>query len=121
MSGDNPVVMTFSLPCQYAAKHYPSLIHLYGAPNGLCLSIMEWKYIKAVKEPWCRSSKFNVLGQMLRTNQHLDKIATAHMDFKSQKIFGEFCLSSAINMLGAFDFFCDYNLTYVWYSLNYYI
>ncbi|KAF8441008.1 hypothetical protein L210DRAFT_3612177 [Boletus edulis BED1] len=99
MSGDNPVVTTFSLPRQHAAKHYSSLIRLWGAPNGLCSSITECKHIKAVKEPWRRSSKFNALGQMLRTNQRLDKIAAARVDFESRKMLNESCLSSAINML----------------------
>ncbi|KAF8545905.1 hypothetical protein OG21DRAFT_1491784 [Imleria badia] len=99
MSGNNPVVTTFSLPCQHAAKHYSSLIRLWGAPNGLCSSITECKHIKAVKEPWRRSSKFNALGQMLRTNQRLDKIAAAGVDFESRKMLNESCLSSAINML----------------------
>ncbi|KAG6371424.1 hypothetical protein JVT61DRAFT_9435 [Boletus reticuloceps] len=49
---DYLVVPTFSLPCQHAAKHYPELIRLFGAPNGLCSSITENKHIKAVKEPW---------------------------------------------------------------------
>jgi len=42
----------FSLPRQHATNHYPAMIHLFGAPNGLCLSITEAKHIKAIKEPW---------------------------------------------------------------------
>ncbi|KAF8131904.1 hypothetical protein EV363DRAFT_1164456 [Boletus edulis] len=99
MSGDKPVVATFSLPRQHAAKHYPSLICLFGAPNGLCSSITECKHIKAVKEPWRRSNKFQALGQMLRTNQRLNKIAAAHIDFESRKMLRENCLSSAIDIL----------------------
>ncbi|KAG2158743.1 uncharacterized protein EDB93DRAFT_1237966 [Suillus bovinus] len=63
------VVPTFSLPCQHSMKHYPDLIHLFGAPNGLYLSMMENKHIKAVKQPWCWSNRYNALGQMLVTNQ----------------------------------------------------
>jgi hypothetical protein len=37
--------------------------------------------IKAVKEPWWRSSRFNALSQMLLTNQRLDKLAAARVDF----------------------------------------
>ncbi|KAG2052553.1 hypothetical protein BDR06DRAFT_983099 [Suillus hirtellus] len=31
----------FSLPCQHALCHYSMLIHLFGAPNGICSSITE--------------------------------------------------------------------------------
>ncbi|KAF8431821.1 hypothetical protein L210DRAFT_3614448 [Boletus edulis BED1] len=101
MSSDKPVVATFSLPRQHAAKHYPSLIRLFGAPNGLCSSITECKHIKAVKEPWCHLNKFQALSQMLRTNQRLDKIAAAHVDFESRKMLRGNCLSSAIDILGS--------------------
>ncbi|KAF8549446.1 hypothetical protein OG21DRAFT_1488521, partial [Imleria badia] len=37
----------FALPRQHAMKHYPELIRLFGAPNGLCSSITESKHIKA--------------------------------------------------------------------------
>ena len=42
----------FALPRQHAMKHYPELIRLFGAPNGLCSSITESKHIKAVKRPY---------------------------------------------------------------------
>jgi hypothetical protein len=64
--------MDVSLPLQYALVHYIRFIRLYGSPNGLCSSIT---HIKAVKEPWRRSSRFNALSQMLVT-QRLDRIAT---------------------------------------------
>ncbi|KAL6305520.1 hypothetical protein BKA93DRAFT_816905 [Sparassis latifolia] len=51
----------------------------YGAPNGLCSSITEAKHIKAIKEPWRRSNRYNALGQMLLTNQHLDNLAVSRM------------------------------------------
>ncbi|KAG6329486.1 hypothetical protein ID866_9602 [Astraeus odoratus] len=54
------------------------LIELFGAPNGLCLSITESKHIKAVKEPWWQSSHFEAVGQMLVTNQCLDKFSVFH-------------------------------------------
>ncbi|KAG1810598.1 uncharacterized protein BJ212DRAFT_1448651 [Suillus subaureus] len=41
------------------------------------------KHIKAVKEPWRCSSPYHALGQMLVTNQHLDKLAASHINFKS--------------------------------------
>ncbi|KAG2144386.1 uncharacterized protein EDB93DRAFT_1241271 [Suillus bovinus] len=46
------IVPTFSLPHQHSMKHYPELICLFGAPNGLCSSMTENKHIKAVKQPW---------------------------------------------------------------------
>ncbi|KAG5647530.1 hypothetical protein H0H81_007699 [Sphagnurus paluster] len=67
----------FCLPRQHAMKHYRILIQQFGAPNGLCSSITESKHIKAVKEPWRRSNRNYPLGQMLLTNQHLEKLAAA--------------------------------------------
>lgn len=74
----------FSLPRQHSAGHYPKLIQMFGAPNGLCSSITESKHIKAVKKPWRRSSRHNALGQMLLTNQRLDKFAAARVDFTAR-------------------------------------
>jgi hypothetical protein len=67
-----------SLPRQHALIHYLRSIRLYGSPNGLCSSITESKYIKAVKEPWRRSSRYKALKQMLVTNSQLEKLASAH-------------------------------------------
>ncbi|KAG1763973.1 hypothetical protein EV702DRAFT_1182667 [Suillus placidus] len=78
---DTEIVSTFSLPRQHSIKHYNTLIRLFGAPNGLCSSIMESKHIKAVKEPWRRSSRYKALGQMLVTNQRLDKLTASRQDF----------------------------------------
>ncbi|KAG2037780.1 hypothetical protein BDR03DRAFT_933822 [Suillus americanus] len=78
----------FSLPCQHSLMHYVMLIHIFGTPNGVCSSVTESKHIKAVKEPWRRSSKFNALGQMLLTNQHLDKLAAARTDFMACGMLG---------------------------------
>jgi len=74
----------FALPRQHSLIHYKSLIRAFGAPNGLCSSITESKHIKAVKQPWRRSSRFNALGQMLLTNQRLDKLAATRVDFKER-------------------------------------
>ena len=71
----------FALPRQHSLVHYLALICAFGAPNGLCSSITESKHIKAVKEPWCRSNRFEALGQMLLTNQRIDKLAASHVDF----------------------------------------
>ncbi|KAH6901585.1 hypothetical protein BKA70DRAFT_1157797 [Coprinopsis sp. MPI-PUGE-AT-0042] len=64
----------FSLPRQHSMVHYKHLIQEFGAPNGLCSSITESKHIKAVKKPYRRSSRNRPLGQMLVTNQRMDKI-----------------------------------------------
>jgi hypothetical protein len=71
----NVVADVISLPRQHSLQHYHHLIQLFGAPNGLCSSITEAKHIKAVKEPWRRSSRNLPLSQMLVTNQRLDKLA----------------------------------------------
>ncbi|KAF8958618.1 hypothetical protein BDZ97DRAFT_1841060 [Flammula alnicola] len=70
-----------SLPRQHSLVHYKTVIQLFGSPNGLCSSITESKHIKAVKEPWRRSSHYKALGQMLLTNQRLDKLAASKVDF----------------------------------------
>lgn len=74
----------FLLPRQHSMVHYRHLIQMFGAPNGLCSSITESKHIKAVKEPWRRSNHYNALGQMLLTNQRLDKMAAIRVDFSSR-------------------------------------
>lgn len=71
----------FSLPRQHALSHYRHHVQQFGAPNGLCSSITESRHITAVKKPWRRSNRYNALGQMLQTNQRLDKIAAARVDF----------------------------------------
>ncbi|KAF8802624.1 hypothetical protein BYT27DRAFT_7215275 [Phlegmacium glaucopus] len=81
----------FNLPRQHSLIHYVKLIRAFGAPNGLCSSITESKHIKAVKEPWQRSSCLEVLSQMLLTNQHLDKLAAAHVDFADCGINRRLC------------------------------
>ncbi|KAF8885010.1 hypothetical protein BD779DRAFT_1612023 [Infundibulicybe gibba] len=81
-----------SLPRQHASKHYRELIELFGSPNGLCSSITEAKHIKAVKEPWRRSNHHNALGQMLLTNQRLDKLAASRADFEKRGMLNGTCL-----------------------------
>ncbi|KAF8816751.1 hypothetical protein BYT27DRAFT_7220468 [Phlegmacium glaucopus] len=71
----------FLLPRQHSLVHYRVNIQDFGAPNGLCSSITESRHITAVKKPWRRSSRFKALGQMLITNQRLDKLAAAQADF----------------------------------------
>ncbi|OCH87368.1 hypothetical protein OBBRIDRAFT_850015 [Obba rivulosa] len=74
----------FSLPRQHALKHYRHLVQEFGAPNGICFLITESKHIKAVKEPWRRSNRYEALGQILLTNQRLDKMAAARVDFAAR-------------------------------------
>ncbi|KAF9007622.1 hypothetical protein BDQ17DRAFT_1389069 [Cyathus striatus] len=56
-----------SLPRQHSLVYYHWLIQQFGAPNGLCSSIMESKHIKA----------------MLLTNERLDKLSAFHVDLQS--------------------------------------
>ncbi|KAF7288734.1 C2H2-type domain-containing protein [Mycena indigotica] len=64
--------------------HYVRDIKQFGAPYGVCSSITESRHITAVKKPWRRSSRFEALGQMLLTNQRLDKLAAARADFEER-------------------------------------
>jgi hypothetical protein len=72
---DAGVQASISLPRQHALLHYFYSIHLFGSPNGLCSSITESKHIKAVKEPWRRSSRYHALIQMLQTLVRMDTSA----------------------------------------------
>jgi hypothetical protein len=84
----------FNLLRQHSLIHYLKMIRAYGAPNSLCSSIMESKHIKAVKEPWQHSSRFEALSQMLLTNQRLDKLAAARVNFANHGMLKGTCLSS---------------------------
>ena len=75
------VCSSISLPRQHALAHYYYSIQLFGSPNGLCSSITESKHIKAVKEPWRRSSHYKALSQMLTTLMHMEKMSTLHRRF----------------------------------------
>jgi hypothetical protein len=72
------------------------LIRLFGSPNGLCSSITESKHIKAVKQPWRRSNRFRAIGQMLLTNQRLDKLAALRVDYTRRGMLGGTCLSTVV-------------------------
>ena len=72
---------SISLPRQHALNHYFYAIHLFGSPNGLCSSITESKHIKAVKEPWRRSSQYKALSQMLQILVRMDKMAALRRKF----------------------------------------
>ncbi|KAF9522541.1 hypothetical protein CPB83DRAFT_917238, partial [Crepidotus variabilis] len=89
----------FSLPRQHSLKHYRHLIEEYGAPNGLCSSITESKHVKAVKKPWRRSNKFHALGQMLLTNQRLDKLGAARAFYSANHMLDGTILDAAYAIL----------------------
>ena len=87
-------------PRQHSLAHYIKSIKAFGAPNGLCSSITESKHIKAIKEPWRRSNHYNALGQMLLTNQCLDKLAASCTDFARCGMLKGACLGKALKRLG---------------------
>ncbi|KAL7278113.1 hypothetical protein ACG7TL_008084 [Trametes sanguinea] len=90
----------FSLPHQHSVEHYLDRIWEFDAPNGLCSSITESKHIKAVKEPWRRSNRYDALDQMLMTNQRLDKLAASRVDFTECGMLMDDCLAAARSALG---------------------
>ena len=92
----------FNLPRQHSLIHYLALIHTFGAPNGLCSSITESKHIKAIKEPWWQSNQYEALGQMLLTNQRLDKLAASRADFSNRGMLKGTCLSDKLYKLGKY-------------------
>ncbi|KAF8813777.1 hypothetical protein BYT27DRAFT_7268504 [Phlegmacium glaucopus] len=74
----------FSLPRQHSLSHYHHLIQEFGALNGVCSSITESHHITAVKKPcdkYSNTNRYEALGQMLLTNQCLDKLMAAAVDF----------------------------------------
>lgn len=85
----------FSLPRQHSLKHYPFSVEEFGAPNGLCSSITESAHIKAVKRPYRRSNRNQPLGQMLITNERLDKLAAARVHFASRGMLDGPCIPLA--------------------------
>ncbi|KAH9005470.1 hypothetical protein EDB86DRAFT_3061736 [Lactarius hatsudake] len=89
----------FSLPRQHSMHHYPDMIRFFGAPNSLCSSIMEAKHIKAVKEPWHRSNRNKPLKQMLLTNQRLDKLMAAQIDFTRRGMLDRSQLNASLKKM----------------------
>ena len=84
--------------------HYHDHIVNFGSPNGLCLSITESKHITAVKRPWRQSNKHSPLSQMLKSNERMDKLAAARVDFMVRSMLLDSCLIQAIKTaLGAVD------------------
>jgi hypothetical protein len=93
-----------SLPRQHSLVHYVCNICLFGAPNGLCLSITESKHIDAVKKPWRRLSRYMALSQMLITNQRMEKMAAARVYFEQHGMLDGTTLSyTARKLLGTLN------------------
>ena len=72
------------------------MIHAYGAPNGLCSSMMEKKHIKAIKKPWRWTSHYKATKQMLLTNQHLEGLSASHIHFQANSMLEGDCLITAL-------------------------
>jgi hypothetical protein len=70
-----------SLPRQHVLAHFYYAMKFFGSPNGLCSLITESKHIRAVKEPWRRSSRYKALIQMLRTIIWMEKMAWLRQTF----------------------------------------
>jgi hypothetical protein len=66
----------------------------------LCSSITEAKHIKAVKEPWRRSNRDKLLKQVLLTNQRLDKLAAARVDFTARGMLERSRLTASLTIIG---------------------
>jgi hypothetical protein len=86
------VTDTLSLPRQHSITHYPFLITQFGAPNGLCSSITESMHIPTTKHTFRRSNRNKPLGQMLVTNQRVDKLTAARTDFASRGMLDGPCV-----------------------------
>ena len=102
------ICSSFNLPCQHSLTHFIQMIRAFSAPNGLCSSITESKHIKAIKKPYRRSSHYEALGQMLLTNQYLDKLAAAWVDFQRHGMLNSTCLSCTlwlVYQLSEFDLY----------------
>ncbi|KAJ3568913.1 hypothetical protein NP233_g5391 [Leucocoprinus birnbaumii] len=92
----------FSLPRQHSLSHYIFLITEFGTPNGICSSITESLHIRAVKRPYRRSNRNNVLGQMIVTSQRLDKLKAARTYFSAHGLLeGPNSTSGAYRALAA--------------------
>ena len=57
--------------------HFIQMIWVFSAPNRLCSLIMKSNHTEDIKKPYQQSSHYGALGQMLLTNQSLDKLTAA--------------------------------------------
>ena len=62
---------------------------------------MEAKHIVAVKRPYRRPSEHSALGQIIKTNQRLDKLATIHVDFTLRGMMRGPCSRALLSLVGA--------------------
>ena len=84
----DPTSAGVSLPRQHSMVHYRRHIENFGAPNGLCSSITESKHISVVKRPWRRSSRYNAIHQIMKTNQRTEKLSAARAAFTVRGMLG---------------------------------
>ena len=102
------ICSSFNLPHQHSLTHFIQMIWAFSAPNGFCSSITESKHIKAIEKPYWRLSHYEALGQMLLTNQCLDKLTAARVDFQRRGMLNGTCLSHTLRLvyqLGEFDLY----------------
>jgi hypothetical protein len=78
------VRVSLSLPRQHSLIHYVSKIERFASPNGLCSSITESTHIRAVKEPWRRSSRSNPLRQMMKSISRGSKMTAIRRVFQNR-------------------------------------
>ena len=90
---------SFNLPWQHSLMHFIQMIWVFGAPNGLCLSITESKHIRAIKKPYQQSNCYQALGQMLLINQCEDKIVASQVDFQMHGMLKGACLSHSLELV----------------------
>lgn len=86
-------------PRQHALDHYAHMIREFGAPNSLCSSITESKHIKAVKEPWRHSNRYNALQQMITTNSRIDKLTATRVHFETEGLLDNCPIVNFLNAL----------------------
>ena len=72
----------FFIPKEHIIEHFLYFLTLFGAPNAVCTSITESMHIRAVKDAYRRSNKNEEMAQMLLTNQRMDKLNAARIDFE---------------------------------------
>ncbi|KAF8954718.1 hypothetical protein BDZ97DRAFT_1908047 [Flammula alnicola] len=71
---------------------YQEIFRVSGVRNGFSLPHQHsLRHITAVKKPWRCSSHFEALGQMLITNQRLDKLNAAQADYISRQMLPPKC------------------------------
>jgi hypothetical protein len=85
-----------TVPRQHSMVHYPNMVEMFAAPNGLCTSITEAKHKSAVKEPWRRSNHHDALAQVLLTNQRLTKLSELRKELVKRGLLKRSFLEQAL-------------------------